>query len=378
MKIGIDARVLQGIRRGQGEYVYYLIKKLVEIDKNNEYVIFYNSLKRGEFIFDENIPNLKQVWCHIPGRILKLLWSRFSWPSMEFLLGNIDIFHNTLNYNSVYFTPLPAVKRAVSTFHGMAAPELLGGSYTYHDFRKWAETVAYSASIIITVSQMAKENFLQYASFSEDKLRVIYLAADERFKPINDKNMLKKNLSAYKLSDKKYILYVGSEEANKNIKRLLKAFSIINEKHDLYLVMAGGINPMSLKDEIKGIKDKVIFLGYILHSDLVYLYNGAQLLVLPTLYEWFGLPVLEAMACGIPAVVSKNTGVLEVVDDAAITFDPENTEEMADCIMRVLQNESLSDSLGKKGCEKSKLLSWEKTAKETIIVYNEIWETERG
>lgn len=375
MRIGIDARVLQGERRGQGQYVYYLVKNLLEIDKENEYVLFYNGFKGGKFVFEENIPNLKQVWCRIPGRILKLLWSSFSWPPIELLLGNIDIFHNTLNYNSVHYTPIPTRKKMVETFHGMAAPELLCETYTYNDFKRWAETVASSASIIITVSKMAKENFLQYASFYESRMKIVYLAADPIFRLIEDKEAIRRFLTIYGLNNKGYILYVGGGEENKNLRRLLRAFSVINKKHELYIVLAGGINPATLKDELKDINDRVIFLGHVSHNDLVYLYNGARLFILPTLYEWFGLPVLEAMACGTPVVFSMNTGALEVVGDAALTFDPENTEEMADCMMKVHFDGRLRADMIKNGLEKARVFTWKKTAEETLKVYKTVFET---
>lgn len=375
MRIGIDARVLQVERRGQGQYAYYLIKNLLELDMNNEYVLFYNSLKGGEFVFNIHIPNLRQIWCRIPGRILKKFWSYLAWPYIELLTGPIDVLHHTMNYNMTHFTPLPTHRKMVATFHGIAFPELLSAAYTYKDLKEWAKAIASSASIIIAVSRMAKENFLQYVSFPEERIRIIYLAAHESFKLITDKELLERALTVYNLNDKEYILYVGGGEANKNLKKLLRAFSVINEKRDLYLVLVSGINPTFFKNEIKGIENNVIFFGHLSHSELVYLYNGARLFVLPTFYESFGLPVLEAMACGTPVVASKNTGALEVVGDAALIFDPENVEEMAVSIKTVLQDEGLRASLREKGIEMTRHLSWRKTARETLRVYRDVYET---
>lgn len=375
MRIGIDTRLLQGERRGQGHYVYYLIKSLLEIDKNNEYVLFYNGLRGGEFAFDLTIPNLQQMWCHMPGGILKKLWSYLSWPYIELLSGPIDIFHHTMNYNMTHYSPIPTHKKMVATFHGMASPELLSASYTYEDCKEWAKAVASSASIIIAVSRMAKENFLEYASFPEDRMRVIYLAADPIFMPIEDKEFLRTGLSRYGLDNKEYILYVGGGEKNKNLKRLLKAFSTIKANDELYLVLAGGIGVAALQDELKPVEERVIFLNHIPHAGLVFLYNGATAFILPTLYEWFGLPVIEAMACGTPVVASKNIGALEVVGDAAITFDPESSEEMAVSIKTALQDGRLRIKLKEKGLEKVKNLSWEKTARETLMAYRDVYET---
>jgi len=371
MRIGIDARVLQEERRGQGQYLYYLVKSLLEIDKDNEYVLFYNGLKGGKFAFDLTIPNLRQIWCHVPGRILKKLWSYLSWPYIELLLGPIDIFHHTMNYNMTHYTPIPTCKRMVATFHGIASPQLFS-AYTYRNYKEWANIIASSASIIIAVSRAAKENFLEYASFPEDRMRVIYLAADPIFKPIEDKEFLRTCLSRYGLENKKYILYVGGGEKNKNLKRLLQAFYTIKTKNELCLVLVGGINAAALQDELKAVEERVIFLNHIPHADLVFLYNGAIAFILPSLYESFPLPVMEAMSCGTPVVGSKNMGSWEVLGEAALTFDPENVEEMADCMIKILRSERLRVSLVEKGNKKLGLLSWEKTAKDTISVYEEL------
>ena len=122
-----------------------------------------------------------------------------------------------------------------------------------------------------------------------------------------------------------------------------------------------------------GIEQKIIFTDYIHHDDLPFVYNGAEAFVLPTLNEWFGIPVLEAMACGVPVIASKNTGAIEAVGDSTMSFDPLDAKEMADCISAVLNDKDLRLSLKEKGLERVKKLSWKETARRTLVVYNETY-----
>ena len=146
---------------------------------------------------------------------------------------------------------------------------------------------------------------------------------------------------------------------------------------DLHLALAGKIDDfyraLINKTKTLGIERKVIYTGYVSHDDLPFIYNGAEAFVLPTLVEWFGIPVLEAMACGVPVVASKNTGAVEAVGGAAVLFDPEDAKEMADSISAVLRDKNLRISLREKGLGRVKKLSWRETARQTLVVYEEVY-----
>lgn len=380
MKIGIDARVLQEPRRGQGQYVYYLIKELLGLDDGNEYTLFYNSLKTGFFAFDENTPHLRQVWCNIPGTVLRQTWSKFRFPPVEYLMGCVDIFHNPINFSFTHYAPIPSRAKMVATFNGMADPATIWEKYDRDKLDAWFREIAGRASIIIAVSEMVKKDLLRRVYVPEDKIRIIHHGVNEEFRPMGDAKALDAILSKYSLAGKRYLLYVGAAEPNKNLDSLIDVFCNLSKKagmDDLYLVLAGKVDSfyraLINKTVTLGMEKKVIFTDYVSHDGLPFIYNGAEAFILPTLNEWFGIPVLEALACGIPVIVSKNTGAIESVGDAVIPFDPLDTKKMADSIVAVLSDKGLRVSLREKALERIKRLSWRETARRTLAVYEEIY-----
>ena len=378
MRIGIDARILQNERRGQGQYLYYLIKNLLKIDRRNEYVIFYNSFKRGKFVFEDTFLNLKQVWCRIPGRMLKPLWSGFDFPPIESLVGDIQLFHSPFNFNFTHYTPIPSKAKMVVTFNGMADPSTIWEHYDLQKINRWFRLVAQRAAMVIAVSDSVKADLLSRVDIPDNKIKVVYYGVSEEFKLIEDKARLEPVLSKYGLRGKRYILYVGAAEKNKNLSGLLKAFSRICDTVDLnnlYLVLAGKINEVyrNLMEESRqlGIRQKVIFTDYIGHEFLPFIYNGAELFVLPTFNEWFGIPLLEAMACGTAVAASNCRGIPEVVNDAALLFNPDDIEEMVSVMGSILRNKELQLNLRQKGLRRVENFTWEKTAQRTLEIYLE-------
>lgn len=378
MKVGIDARFLQSQRRGQGQYVYYLIKELLGLDDGNEYLAFYNGRGAREFAFADPTPRLEQVWCEIPGTILKNAWTYLRFPPVEYLIGKVDLFHNPVNFSFTHYGPIPSRSRMVATFNGMADPRTIWEGYDDHLLKEWFARVAADASLVITVSEMAKRDFLKRARFPEDRIRIVHYGVGEEFRPIHEKLAVSRALFKYGLMGKRYILYVGAAEPNKNLYRLLNVFSHLSRQsglEDLHLVMAGKIDDfyhrLADKTTVLGIEQKVIFTDYVGHEDLPYLYNGAEAFVLPTMDEWFGIPVLEAMACGIPCAVSANTGALEAAPGCAGTFDPSDEEDMARSIREVITDKGLREKLIYDGIQCARGMSWNRTARKTAAVYKE-------
>lgn len=378
MKIGIDARFLQGPKRGQGQYVYYLIKELLELGDGNEVIMFYNSLVTGAFAFDKKTPRLKQVWSNIPGTLLKQSWSMMRFPPVESLIGGIDVFHNPTNLSLTHYAPIPSRSPMVATFNGMAHPSTIWKAYDQKKLDGWFREIADRASIVIAVSEMVKKDLLSRVYIPEERIRVIHYGVSEEFRPMDDRKAVNAALSKYKLAGKSYLLYVGAAEPNKNLAALLDIFSGLSKNaglEDLHLTLAGNLSEdyrcLVGKAEALGLAQKVIFTGQIDHDDLPAVYNGAEAFVLPTIVEWFGIPVLEAMACGIPVVLSRNTGALEAVNGCAVSFDPRDPRDMAASISEVLQNKTLRRSLAEKGIERVKHLSWKETARKTLAAYRD-------
>ncbi|MFA6216193.1 MAG: glycosyltransferase family 1 protein [Candidatus Omnitrophota bacterium] len=379
MRIGIDARVLQNELRGQGQYAYYLIKNLLETGPEHEYVLFYNGLKKGQFAFPENTPRLKQVWCRFPGRFLARSWERLSFPPVECFLGNLDVFHNTMNYNFTHYSPVPARGKMVVTFHGMADPETLWAEYSVDKVRQWLQRVGRTAHKIIAVSELAKKDLLRRISLPYNRVTVVHLGVDDIFRRIPDEKQLEPVLSRFGLSGKRFLLYIGSAEANKNLSRLLDAYKTVLQEKSLgehYLVLVGRIdaNYQALLREAQkaGISERVIFTDYISHLYLPVLYNGAAAFVLPTLYEWFGMPVLEALACGVPVACSRNTGALEVVGERVVSFDPSQSQEIARSIRALLTDKDLTMQSRQNCSSITRDLSWKKTAEKTLAIYQQV------
>lgn len=226
------------------------------------------------------------------------------------------------------------------------------------------------ASHLIAVSQNTKQDLTEYLKIPENRISVIYIGVDRNiFKPYD-----------VKLLDKPYIMYVGSERPRKNLNRLFEAFAKLKgEFPELKLVKVGaaGRTEEFRRDTMRilaslGITRDVIFVDPAPELDLAHYYSSASLLAYPSLYEGFGLPPLEAMACGCPVITSNTSSLPEVVGKAGIMVDPYDTDALAQAMRRVLTDDKLRDEMVRKGLEQAKKFSWQKTAKQTLEVYNKV------
>ncbi|AXI24805.1 glycosyl transferase family 1 [Methanofervidicoccus sp. A16] len=251
----------------------------------------------------------------------------------------------------------------------------------YASFIKYSLKGMKKSDRIITISKHVKNDLVRHFSISEEKINVIYLGVNEHYKPIPE-NEIEKIKYKYNLKFP-FILYVGSEQPRKNFPTLIKAFYKLKTKYgfnNIKLVKAG--NPqiskykrkhiMKLIDKLNLQKD-IIFTGYVPEEDLPALYNAADLFVYPSIYEGFGLPPLEAMACGTPVITSNTSSLPEVVGDAGIMVDPYDVDGLSKAMYEVLTNDGLREELRKKGLERAKLFSWKECAEEHLKVYEEVY-----
>jgi glycosyltransferase involved in cell wall biosynthesis len=234
------------------------------------------------------------------------------------------------------------------------------------------------ASHIIAISQSTKSDLTKYLRIPETRISVIYNGVDHNiFKPYEPYQMRPYHVT---LSHKPYILYVGSERRRKNLGRLFEAFAMLRQEFpELKLVKVGdsGRSKQSRSEMLKklsslGITEDVTFVDYISELELAYYYSSATLLAYPSLYEGFGLPPLEAMACGCPVVTSNTSSLPEVVGEAGIMVNPYDTSSLVLAMRRVLTDDKLRDSMVRKGLEQSNKFSWEKNAELTLQVYNKV------
>ncbi|PNX48592.1 MAG: hypothetical protein BV457_01160 [Thermoplasmata archaeon M9B1D] len=276
---------------------------------------------------------------------------------------NIDIFHGLGHYIPTYNK---GKYKSIMTVYDVC-PFLLPETYSkdvadYYNyiFPKRLE----KADKIITISKNTKKDLVNYFNIDKDKIEVIYLGVEKKY---SYSNKIKKN---------KYILSVGTLQPRKNFVNLIKAFSLIknNFEHKLVIVGKKGSDYINILEEIKkhNLENRVFIQGYISDKQLIEIYKSADLFVFPSLYEGFGLPPLEAMACGIPVIASNTSSLPEVIGDAGIMIDPKNVNDIADAIKKILNSEKLKNDLILKGLERTKMFEWKNTSNKILKIYEDI------
>lgn len=298
-------------------------------------------------------------------------------------LSDFDLIHYP--YFDPFFLTLPIMKSkpVVVTVHDFIPllfpdkfPRGMRGEIKWLIQRKSLKGV----KAIITDSYASKKDIVKFTGISEEKVNVIYLGVREEFKIISSKKILDDIREKYNLPHK-FVLYVGDVNFNKNIPGIIKSFSDISKKvKDIHLVLVGNgfiTSSIQLSDinnliSALGLEGKVIKLGFIGLSDLAGVYNLAQVYLHPSFVEGFGLPILEAMACGCPVVTSNTSSLPEISGDAAIKLDPKEYHEISQLIIKLVENNSFRDQLNKKGLEQVKKFGWDKCARETINIYKSV------
>lgn len=375
MRIGINTLFfIPGKVGGSETYIRNLISKLSEIDRGNEYFIFANRENFNEFKIDK--PNFHKVLCPInasfkPGRIL---WEQFVLPFQAWK-HKIDVLFSP-GYTTAVFT---RCKQIVAIYD-------LNYYHHHEDFSRlelifWKILIPLSARAadrIIVLSNNSKRDIENILGVPPDKIIPIYLAAntfssftdctDEKIREIKKKYQI----------DGEYILSVAAFHPHKNLHRLIEAYKILKDKfgisYKLVLVGMKGRASKSVEDAINsaGLGNDVIFTGWIPKEDLPILYKSADVFVFPSLFEGFGIPPLEAMTCGAPVAVSNTASLPEVVGDAGVYFNPLDVEDIAAKINQIISDDNIKNELIKKGFEQAKRFSWEKTARQTLEVLQEI------
>jgi len=273
--------------------------------------------------------------------------------------------------------PLVHPRSSVVTVHDLGylyypgAHRFLDGLYLNLSTRYNAR----AASRVIAISQATKDDLVQQCGIEPDKITVVYFGYDETMQPVEDEATIEKVKARYGIRGD-YVLHVGTLQPRKNLGRLLEAYAMVRKQakrgEPPCLVMAG--RKGWLCDQIfqhivrLGLESEVILPGYVPRDDLPALLSGARLFVFPSLYEGFGLPVLEAMACGTPVLCSNVSSLPEVAGDAALLVDPLDVKSMAEAMNRLLQDEGLRSQLVERGYRQVRQFSWERCARETLAV----------
>ena len=367
MRIGIDARSVHPGHGGIGTYARELVRALARIDRQNQYFIVCTDRKGPEPI--ATAPSVTEISCR--AAMLDWGWEQLQLPALAEDL-ELDVLHLTC-FGALIAKPC----RVVSTIHDVVfreRPELVEPRLAA-SLDRAASLAAREADHVITVSDYSREAIGRAYHIPLDRISVVYPAAGSEFRPIARQEAARRVEERFGLQPG-YLLYVGALEPKKNIDGLLDAFSRVLRDGfaDQVLVLAGGEGgmPYDLERAVRArrIESSVLALGYVPDADLPWLYTAAGAFVYPSFYEGFGLPPLEAMACGTPTIVSRATCLPEVVGEAALLVDPERPEEMAEAIARVLADRALAAELSRRGLEQSGRFSWERAAARTLEVYS--------
>jgi glycosyltransferase involved in cell wall biosynthesis len=248
-------------------------------------------------------------------------------------------------------------------------------------YRYWLPAVLPKINNIITISQQSKQDIMHYLRPSQERIRVIPYGVAAKFQPIPEKEA-RAHLQERLQISQRYVLYVGALTERKNIQRTLQAFArIAPTLPDISFVLTGprSWKPTMIETLIAelGIQERVFWTGPLTDTDLPALYSAAELFVFPSLYEGFGLPVLEAMACGAPVVTSNTSSLPEVAGVAAIQVDPYNIDALAAAMQRVLTDPHLAAEMRQKGLSQAQKFSWQRAAQATLAVYEEVAQNNR-
>ena len=364
MKIGVMLRTLEE-KQGIGIYARNLMHAILQIDKENHYFFMYaNTQQVGSFGKHDNLTE------HALNGKSKLLWDQVLVAKYA-RKNKLDIVFNTK-----FSVPLLAGCNTMMVLHGSewyVHPEF----YSKLDilYNKIVLPVyCRRAAAISCVSKVTADDMVGFARIKPKKVHVIHSAIADHFAPVKDSDTLERVRKKYRLPSK-YILFVGKIYPGKNFKNIARAFKKVKEEIDssIKLVSVGDLR-WSYDDDFRliqelGIVDDIHFTGWVEQKELPAIYSLAELFLFPSFYEGFGIPILEAMACGCP-VVTANTGACpEVAGGAAILVDPRFAEDIAKGVADVLENTERRKKLIEDGLMRARTFSWQQTASDTISVF---------
>lgn len=375
MKIWIDgyeANVEQ--RVGSGQYAFEIIRNLEKIDQISEYTIL---------LPDQPLNDLPKERIGFRYRVLKpkRLWTRIALPlALYSTKQKPDLFFSPTHYIP-RFSPVKVIVSIfdLAYFH---FPEFFKKDDLYK-LKNWTKYSVANSVAILTISKSTKNDLIKFYGVNSSKITVTYPGfKKEIYKPISDKTKIERIKSKYKTGDN-YIIYIGTIQPRKNLARLIEAFaSVCKTDEKLNLVIVGkttgaGRQGWMFEDILElpkrlGIEDKVIFTGFVPDSEVNFLLNGALAFVFPTLYEGFGIPVVDAMAAGVPVITSNTASLPEAAGKAALLVDPYSITQIEQAISTITADKALRQKYSKLGLAQAKKFSWEKCAKETLKVFENV------
>lgn len=370
MKIAIDCHTLE-IKNwaGKEQYLMSVLKALSEESEKHEYILYFRKkvFSDGRFSANWRICNINVP---TPFWQIAVIIDMF-FKKIDVVLCPCTYLLPALNY----LVPSVVVVHDLTTF-------LPGISKTHTIITKLRERLVLKLAIkrsekVIAVSESTKKDLIDFFKIKPEKIEVVLEAAHSQYRLIGDKEKIKEVLFKYKLPQD-FILFVGTLEPRKNLVKLIEAYKkIIDAGLNNYKLALVGKKGWYYEEIFKKVKDlelekDVIFLGYVPDEDVPYLYNTAVCFIYPSLYEGFGLPVLEAMTCGCPVITSNNSSLPEVAGEAGILINEQSAEDMSEALKKVLSDSILREKMREDGLKQAEKFSWGRAAQEMLIIFKKI------
>ncbi|MFA5800897.1 MAG: glycosyltransferase family 1 protein [Thermoleophilia bacterium] len=373
MRIGIDARLLV-YRRGMGNFVYNLLIELAKLSGNEQYILYVDDKRAAEYAPRDSRFSIKVI-----GPKLYPLWEQVSLP-LAIKRDRLDVLHCPANtaplvlpehlnlvlsiHDTMFLLPKNVLPKSPSIY------QRIGRIY----YRLVAPHAAKHAKIIMTVSNHSMRDIADKLNIANNKIQVVYESGNVRSCCMPDSDVVVDVMQHFAIKGQ-FIFALGALDPRKNTTGVLNSFAHLKDltKQPIYLVIAGlsdkEINKFHTLVLEMGLDGWVILLDFITDEELIALYNGADVFLYPSLYEGFGMPVLEAMACGTPVITTSAGSIPEVAGDAALFVDPMDPEEIAHSILNIISNIDIRNKLIEKGLEQAKKFSWETTARQMLEIY---------
>ncbi len=369
MRIAIDARLVSYALGGISQYTMRLVNALASLSSESEVLVLESQRANGEAAWPEAVRRVRLI---TPPHNR---FEQFTLP-MELLRVPADVLHSP-----DFIPPFRRRCRSVITIHDLAFvrfPHLL----TAESARYYGQVgrAVQSADRVIAVSESTRQDILELLEVAPEKVTVVHSAAAPECRPLSPEEQRERR--AVLGLPERFILFVGTLEPRKNLPTLLEAIPTLWREHHVPLVVVGGKGWLYERvymtlDRLRLTEEQVQMVGAVPSHELADYYGCATCLVMPSLYEGFGLPALEAMACGTPVVVSNVSSLPEIVSDAGLLVDPEDVDGLADALGKLLSDEEMRGKLGRLGLQRASTFSWDRTARETMQVYRQAVEGPR-
>ncbi len=367
-KIGINAHLLSPVsgyrRAGIHQYIAQVLRHLPRLDGRPHYTIYTRD--RASIEERDDFTVVSSRW-PTERRSVRILWEQFSWP-LQAAREQFDLLHSM-----AFVTPVLTNTPAIVTVYDLSFvhfPETFPAAQRLYLHSQTSRSVN-KAHRVITISEASRQDLHHFFDVSLDRIDVVLPGVEQVYRPLPDEHV--KVFREMRGVPEKFILHVGTLQPRKNVPVLLEAFAQSKKVEDAVLVLAGakGWQHDEIFAMVKnlGLEERVHFTGYVADEELPFWYNAAEALVFPSIYEGFGMPVVEAMACGTPVIAARTSSIPEAGGEAALYFDPQDTAALARQMDSVLSERQLAKQMRQSGLERAQKFTWERAGIETSQVY---------